>query len=129
MEKRLNAEVVCLIIYWNMKKIKSLEVNGLTIGINTQKNNEDFISLTDMARSKNSTEPKDVVKNWMRTRFTVEFLGLWEQQNNPNFKGVEFDSFMNESGNNSFTLSPEKWIRATNAIGIKVSRGRNDICR
>lgn len=84
----------------------------------------DFISLTDIARVKNPNEPKDVVKNWLRTRSTIEFLGLWERINNPNFKGVEFDTFKNEAGTNSFTLSPNKWIEATGAIGIKSSAGR-----
>lgn len=85
----------------------------------------DFISLTDIARIKNPNEPKDVVKNWLRTRSTIEFLGLWEKINNPNFKGVEFDSFKSEAGTNSFTLSPNKWIEATNAIGIRSTSGRN----
>jgi len=78
----------------------------------------DFISLTDIALVKNPDEPKDVVKNWLRSRSTLDFLGLWEKINNPNFKGVEFDSFKNESGTNSFTLSPSKWIETTGAIGI-----------
>ena len=86
---------------------------------------EDYISLTDIARNKNPEEPKDVVKNWMRTRTTIEFLGLWEQLNNPNFKGVEFDSFMYEAGSNSFTLSPSKWIETTGAIGIISKQGNN----
>lgn len=77
---------------------------------------DEFISLTDIARVKNVSEPKDVVKNWLRTRSTIDFLGLWEKINNPNFKGVEFDSFKNHAGVNSFTLSPSKWIEATNAI-------------
>ena len=64
--------------------------------------NELFISLTDMARNKNPEEPKDVVKNWMRSRTTIEFLGIWEQLNNPDFKGVEFDSLLFEAGSNSF---------------------------
>ncbi|MBE0499661.1 MAG: KilA-N domain-containing protein [Campylobacterales bacterium] len=84
----------------------------------------DFISLTDIARAKNPDEPKDVVKNWLRTKTTIEFLGLWEQINNSNFKGVEFDSFKSESGSNSFTLSPSKWIEKTNAIGIISKTGR-----
>ena len=79
----------------------------------------DFISLTDIARVKNPDEPKDVVKNWLRTRSTIDFLGLWERINNPNFKGVEFDTFKKEAGTNSFTLSPGKWIEATGAIGIR----------
>ncbi|MCX6051638.1 MAG: KilA-N domain-containing protein [Campylobacterales bacterium] len=71
-----------------------------------QHNQVDFISLMDIARAKNPDEPKDVVKNWLRSRTTIEFLGLWEHINNPNFKGVEFDSFKNEAGANSFTMSP-----------------------
>ena len=74
---------------------------------------QDFISLTDIARYKNSDEPKDIVKNWMRAKSTIEFLGLWEQINNPNFKGVEFDSFKLEAGSNAFVLSPQKWIEKT----------------
>lgn len=85
---------------------------------------EDYISLTDIARYR-SDEPKDVVKNWLRSKSTIEFLGLWEQINNPNFKGVEFDSFKNEAGANSFTMSPQKWINATNAIGIISKSGKN----
>lgn len=84
----------------------------------------DFISLTDIARVKNPDEPKDVVKNWLRSRSTLDFLGLWERINNPGFKGVEFDSFKNEAGTNSFTLSPTKWIETTGAIGIRSSSGR-----
>lgn len=84
----------------------------------------DFISLTDIARVKNPDEPKDVVKNWLRSRSTVEFLGLWEKINNPDFKGVEFDAFKAQAGSNSFTLSPSKWIDTTAAIGLKTSAGR-----
>lgn len=88
-------------------------------------NNEDFISLTDIARSKNRDEPKDVVKNWLRNKSTVEFLGLWERINNENFKGVEFDTFKSEAGSNSFTLSPTKWVKTTNAIGLFTKVGKN----
>ena len=69
-------------------------------------------------------EPKDVVKNWLRVRDTIEFLGLWETIHNPNFKGVEFDSFRKEAGTNAFTLSPQRWIENTNAIGIVSKSGR-----
>jgi len=79
---------------------------------------EDYISLTDIARSKNSDEPKDVVKNWLRNKNAIEFLGLWEKINNQNFKGVEFDTFKNEAGLNRFSLSVKMWINKTNAIGI-----------
>ena len=107
-----------------MAKIKTINVKGTEI-ILFNKGNDEFISITDIARFKNATEPKDVVKNWMRSKSTIEFLGLWERINNPNFKGVEFDAFMFEAGSNSFVLSPSKWIESTNAIGIisKVGSG------
>ena len=106
-----------------MKKI-ALTVQGNTISqISFLK--EDYISLTDIARIKNPAEPKDVVKNWLRSRSTIEFLGIWESLNNENFKGVEFDSLLFEAGSNSFTLSPSKWIEATNAIGIISKQGKS----
>jgi len=107
-----------------MNKNKIITVQGIQIATFNQEN-EDYISLTDIARNKNAVEPKDVVKNWMRSRTTIEFLGLWEQLNNPNFKGVEFDSFLFEAGSNAFTLSPSKWIEATNAKGIISKQGKN----
>jgi hypothetical protein len=104
--------------------IKTIKVQDSEISL-FQRNEQDYISLTDIARLRNSHEPKDVVKNWLRNRSTIEFLGLWEKINNPNFKGVEFDPLLFQSGSNSFTLSPSKWIEATNAIGIvsKIGRG------
>ncbi len=107
-----------------MAKNKTINVKGTEIVL-FNRNSEDYISITDIARHKNPIEPKDVVKNWMRSRTTIEFLGLWEKINNPNFKGVEFDSFLYEAGSNSFVLSPTKWIEATQAIGIitKVGSG------
>ena len=84
---------------------KKINVLGTKI-ILYPKQNEEYISLTDIARYKNSFEPKDVVKNWLRNRATVEFLGLWEKVNNNKFKGVEFDSFLSQSGSNVFVLSP-----------------------
>src|ERR1044071_355677 len=107
-----------------MAKQHSLIVKGITITV-IKAENDDFISLTDIARNKNAQEPKDVVKNWMRSRTTIEFLGLWEQLNNPDFKGVEFDTFLYEAGSNSFTLSPSKWIEATHARGL-ISRAGNN---
>lgn len=101
----------------------TINANGTEITIISQGNQDDYISLTDIARYK-SDEPKDVIKNWMRSKSTIEFLGLWEQLNNPNFKGVEFDTFKNEAGANAFTLSPQKWIDSTNAIGIISRAGR-----
>lgn len=101
-----------------------LTIQGTTISLFSQEEN-DFISLTDIARYKNAKEPKDIVKNWLRSKATIEFLGLWEKINNLSFKGVEFDSFKNEAGSNTFVLSPSKWIEKTNAIGIvsKVGKG------
>ncbi len=107
-----------------MAKNKKIEVHGIGIVL-YEDNKEDFISLTDIARFKNATEPKDVVKNWMRSRGTIEFLGLWERLNNPDFKGVEFAPFLYEAGSNSFTLSPTKWIETVNAKGIVSKLGKN----
>ncbi len=90
----------------------------------TKAKEEDYISLTDIAKYKNSKYSKDIIKNWMRNKNSIEFLGLWEQLNNENFKGVEFDTFRNEAGGNSFVLSPKKWVESTNAIGIISKSGR-----
>ncbi len=99
-------------------------VNGLNI---TYKkiNKEDYISLTDIARYANPTEPKVPIQTWMRNKDVISYLGLWENLNNSNFKGREFTTFENKAGKNSFYLSPEKWIKETNAIGIIVKRGNN----
>ena len=106
-----------------MKK-DTIEAKGFAIQIYTDDFKNDYISLTDIARYKNVHEPKDVVKNWLRVRDTIEFLGLWETIHNPSFKGVEFDSFRKEAGTNAFTLSPQRWIENTNAIGIVSKSGR-----
>ena len=109
-----------------MSKVKkdTIEAKGFAIQIYTEDFKNTYISLTDIARYKNVHEPKDVVKNWLRVRDTIEFLGLWETIHNPNFKGVEFDSFRKEAGTNVFTLSPQRWIENTNAIGIVSKSGR-----
>ena len=83
---------------------------------------KDYISLTDMANGKH--DESDVIKNWIRTRYTIEFLGTWEMILNPNFKVVEFDHFKMQAGLPSFTLSASEWIEKTNAIGIIVKKGR-----
>lgn len=85
----------------------------------------DYISLTDLARYKNPIEPKDVVKNWLRAKTNIEYLALWEQMHNPNIKGVEIDTFKNEAGTHYFTMSPQRWIKETNAIGIVSKSGNN----
>lgn len=88
------------------------------------RNGIDYICITDIARQKNPDEPKDVVKNWMRVKNTLEYIGLWESLNNPDFKGIEFDPIMREAGSNSFTMSPNRWIELTGAIGIISKLGR-----
>jgi hypothetical protein len=86
-------------------------------------NEEDYISLTDIAKFK-SNEPTDVIANWMRNRNTIEYLGIWETLYNPVFKPLEFEGFKKEAGLNAFTLSPQRWIEATNAKGIISKSGR-----
>ena len=105
-----------------MNKTK-LNVNKIEIVLYKQ-NEEEYISITDMAKFRDSERTNYIIQNWMRTRSTVEFLGLWEQLNNPNFKRIEFDAFRIESGSNSFTLTPKRWIESTNAIGIISKSGR-----
>ena len=98
--------------------VNNNKVNIIRIG------SEEYISLTDLARSENSESPADVVKNWLRNKETISFLGVWEELNNENFKLIEFDQFKNEAGRNAFTMSPQKWIRETNAIGIISKSGK-----
>lgn len=104
-------------------KKDSLSAKGVSIQVYTEDFKNDYISLTDIARYK-SDEPSDVIKNWMRRKDTIEFLGLWESLNNLNFNSVEFDRIKSEAGYNSFTLSPKKWISLINAIGIISKSGR-----
>ncbi|MCM1131800.1 MAG: KilA-N domain-containing protein [Anaeroplasma bactoclasticum] len=104
--------------------MKSITIKEKVINI-TGTGDDDYVSLTDIARIKNAKEPKDVVKNWMRLRATLEFLGLWETINNDKFKRVEFDPLLQESGRNSFTMSPTRWINEVKAIGIRVKPTKN----
>lgn len=106
------------------KKIQNIEVKETQVRTMRQ-DGVDYVCITDIARTKNAEEPKDVVKNWMRLKNTIEYLGLWEKLNNPKFKGVEFDTLFAEAGTNAFTLSPTRWIETTNAIGIICTSGRN----
>ena len=88
--------------------------------------NKEYISLTDLARYADNEEPRLPIRDWMRNKEVISFLGLWESINNENFKGGEFDTFKNEAGSNKFKMSPQKWIRQTNAIGIISKSGRYD---
>ena len=105
-----------------MAKTNILEVNDSSIRT-LKVNGEDYISITDIAKQKNPAEPKDVVKNWMRLKNTLEYLGLWENLNNSAFKGVEFDPLLKDAGNNSFTMSPTRWVELTGAIGLMTKNG------
>ena len=106
-----------------MKKTRTISVKGSEITV-SRKDQEDYISLTDIAKYRNSAEPFSIINNWMRSRSTIELLGLWEGLSNPGFKPLEFERFKNEAGSNYFVLSPQRWIEATNAIGLISRSGR-----
>lgn len=109
----------------NVKIESVIHADGVDITVvTTVGSDEDYISLTDIAKHRNPEFPADVVKNWLRLRSTIEFLGLWEQLNNPQFNMVDFDQFKNDAGSNAFVMSPQKWIKTTNAIGIVSKSGR-----
>lgn len=109
----------------HMSRVKkdTIEAKGFAIQIYTEDFKNDYISLTDIAKYK-SDEPFIVINNWLRSKDNIQFLGLWESMHNPDFKPIEFDRFRNEAGSNAFTLSPQKWIEKTNAIGIVSKSGR-----
>lgn len=105
------------------KKQQRIAVKGIEI-VTFQRNEHDYISLTDIARYKDKNRSDYILQNWMRTRSALEFLGLWEKLFNPNFNSIEFDGFRKESGLNSFILTPKQWITKTNAIGMISKTGR-----
>jgi hypothetical protein len=102
--------------------MEKITVKNTSISIIKNKDT-DYISLTDIAKFKTS-EPNAVIANWLRNRNTIEYLGIWETLYNPNFKPLEFEGFRKEAGLNAFTLSPQRWIEATNAIGLISKSGR-----
>lgn len=106
-----------------MKREKTITIKNQEILILSQKN-EDYISLTDMAKHKNAESTGLVISHWLSTRYTIEFMGLWERINNPAFNVTEFSNIKNESGSNGFVLSSKQWIEKTNAIGIISKTGR-----
>lgn len=108
-----------------MSKAKKniIEVLGAAVAVLSQ-NQQDIICLTDIAKFKNPEHPDDVIRNWLRSRNTVEFLGIWERLNNPNFNPVEFDGIRMQTGLNSFVLTPKQWIEKTGAVGLTSSAGR-----
>ncbi|MDD7452034.1 MAG: KilA-N domain-containing protein [Treponema sp.] len=102
---------------------ETIHANGFDISLFTEDLKNSYISLTDIAKYR-SNEPNDVIKNWLRNKDTIAFLGLWESLHNPDFKPIEFDGFRNEAGSNVFTMSPTKWIEGVNAKGIISKAGR-----
>lgn len=109
----MNKEIVQSEINVNDNKIKVIRIG-----------NKEYISLTDLARYADEDDPRYPIQNWMRNKDVIAYLGLWEKLNNEDFKGVEFDTFKNEAGSNKFKISPQKWIKETNAIGI-ISKSGN----
>jgi hypothetical protein len=106
-----------------MKKNKKIEVKGLEIKV-VSISQDEFISLTDIARFKDSKRTDYIIQNWLRTCNTIEFLGIWERLNNPDFNPIEFEGFRNNAGLNSFVLTSKQWINKTNAIGLIAKAGR-----
>lgn len=106
-----------------MAKNQTIQVLSTEIKIKAI-DEHDFICLTDIAKSKNPEHPDDLIRNWLRSRNTLELLGIWEQLHNPNFNPVEFDGIKKQAGLNSFTLTPKQWLEATQAIGLSSKAGR-----
>jgi hypothetical protein len=104
-----------------MSKTSIITVQEIQISI-VKENDDDYICLTDMVKGQ---EGDDHIRNWMRNRNTIEFLGTWELLHNSAFKGVEFDTFLHEAGANRFNMTPRKWVDATNAVGIISKSGRS----
>jgi hypothetical protein len=109
---------------FNMPKNETITAQGTQIAVLSLGVDDDFISLTDIAKYKNADYPSEVIQNWMRNRSTVEFLGLWERIHNPDFNYLEFEGIDRDAGHNSFVLTPKRWIESVNAIGITSKQGR-----
>jgi hypothetical protein len=101
-----------------------ITAQGTEITVLSQGSDDDYISLTDIARYKNADYPSEVIQNWMRNRSTVEFLGIWERIHNPNFNYLEFEVIDHEAGRNAFVLTPKRWIESVGAIGMTSKQGR-----
>ncbi len=103
---------------------ETIHAKGFDISIYTNDFQNEFISLTDIAKYRNEDDPRFVIQNWMRNRNTIEFLGVWEELYNPDFNRVQFEAVRNEAGLNRFVMTPAKWIEKTNEIGIVSKAGR-----
>ena len=106
-----------------MKKQK-IEIQNRSITVKLSQNENDYISLTDIAKYKDPESTGIVIAHWLSTKYTIQFIGSWEQLHNPDFNVTEFGNIRNEAGSNGFILSSSKWIKSTNAIGIRSSAGR-----
>lgn len=113
-----------LYIWFVSKNKKYITVQGTNINLLLKNENEEYFSLTDIARKFNAENPSMLIINWMRNKDTIEFLGVWEKLHNPDFNPIEFDKIKNEAGLNRFILSAKSWIKATQAIGIQSKAGR-----
>lgn len=103
---------------------EKMNINGLEITVVSQGNDDDYISLTDIARKKDGEYPSYAIQNWLRNKNTLQYLGVWENLYNPNFNSIEFDGIMEEAGSNGFIMTPKRWIEKTNAIGLRTKAGR-----
>ena len=107
-DKLINTEII----------VKDTTIRVIRVG------NIDYISLTDLAKFKASERFDYIIQNWLRSKHTIEYVGTWELLYNPNFNSIEFDGFKNEAGSHSFVMTPKRWIKSTNAIGIISKQGR-----
>jgi hypothetical protein len=107
-----------------MARSKTINVKGTEIIILSENDKDEYISLTGIARYRDAERSDYILQNWLRTKSTIEFVGLWEQFNNPDFNSIEFDGIKNQAGSNSFSLTPKRWIEATNAKGIISKTGK-----
>ncbi len=105
-------------------KNKKIEIGSQLITVNLSERENDYISLTDIARFKDTEATGIVIANWLSRKYTIQFIGAWEQLHNPNFNVIEFNNIKNEAGSNGFIVSSSRWIKRTNAIGIRSSVGR-----
>ena len=103
---------------------EKMDIQGYEITVISKGNNEDYISLTDIAKKKDGEYPSYAIQNWLRSKNTLQFLGVWEHLNNIDFNSIEFDRIMEDAGTNGFIMTPKRWIEKTNALGIRTKAGR-----
>ena len=103
---------------------ETIHANGFDIGIYTEDFQNEYISLTDIAKKREGEYPGYVIQNWLRSKSTVSFIGLWEKLHNPDFNCLEFEAIKKEAGENSFVLTPKRWVESVNAKGIVTKQGR-----